>query len=170
MAAVLGIDAVWTPSNPSGVALVCTNPDGRWECVALAPSYDAFICNDVRWDQRPKGGNLELGLLLEVAKQRLAGERVTVIAVDMPISKTRITEPREADKAISRKFGGRKKCGAFSSSPSIPGPISEQLRESLNHLDYRLAVRHPDIYTAIEVYPHPALFVSWTVIVEFPTK
>ena len=39
---VLGIDAAWTAHNPSGVALVQRATEG-WECLALAPSYDAFL-------------------------------------------------------------------------------------------------------------------------------
>ena len=62
MASVLGIDAAWTTNKPSGVALIRTNPgDGRWEYVAVAPSYDAFIeaalGHDVQWDERPKAGS-----------------------------------------------------------------------------------------------------------------
>ena len=39
---VLGIDAAWTAHNPSGVALVQRAAEG-WQCLALAPSYDAFL-------------------------------------------------------------------------------------------------------------------------------
>ena len=41
-ALVLGIDAAWTAHNPSGVALVQRAAEG-WQCMALAPSYDAFL-------------------------------------------------------------------------------------------------------------------------------
>ena len=41
-ALVLGIDAAWTAHNPSGVALVQRAEQG-WRCLALAPSYDAFL-------------------------------------------------------------------------------------------------------------------------------
>ena len=160
MTSVLGIDAAWTAHNPSGVALVRTNPDQRWECVALAPSYDAFVeiagGNTVRWDERPKGGNPEPERLLRAAEQRLGGERVTVVSVDMPISRAPITRRREADKAISRAFG-RNGCGTHTPNATRPGAISAQLRESLASLGYTLAVSEPDTCTVIEVYPHPAL-------------
>ena len=160
MASVLGIDAAWTARNPSGVALVRTNPDQRWKCVALAPSYDAFVavaeCNTVRRDERPRGGNPEPERLLWAAKQLLGGERVTVVSVDMPISRVPIVGRREADRAISREFG-RYRCGAYTPSATRPGAISDQLRKSLASLGYRLAVSEPDTCTVMEAYPHPAL-------------
>ena len=160
MASVLGIDAAWTAHNPSGVALVRTNPDQRWECVALAPSYDAFVSvadgNSVRWDERPTGGKPEPERLLGAAEQLLGGERVTVVSVDMPLSTAPITERRAADRAISREFG-RYGCGTHTPSDDRPGALSDQLRESLASLGYRLAVSEPDTCTVIEVYPHPAL-------------
>ena len=164
MTSVLGIDAAWTAHNPSGVALVRTNPDQRWVCVALAPSYDAFveiaggndIHNDVRWDERPRGGNPKPERLLRAAKQLLGGERVTIVSVDMPIANIPITGRRESDRAISREFG-RYGCGTHTPSATRPGAISDQLRESLASLSYRLAVSEPDTCTVIEVYPHPAL-------------
>ncbi len=160
MTSVLGIDAAWTDRNPSGVALVRTNPNQGWECVALAPSYDAFValaeCNPVRWDERPAGGKPEPERLLGAAEQLLGGERVTVVSVDMPLSTAPITERRAADRAISREFGGNG-CGTHTPNATRPGVISEELRESLTSLGYRLAVSEPDTCTVIEVYPHPAL-------------
>ncbi|MCK6548007.1 hypothetical protein L6R52_19305 [Myxococcota bacterium] len=41
MSWVLGIDAAWTASEPSGVALV-GQVDGRWRCAGLAPSDSEF--------------------------------------------------------------------------------------------------------------------------------
>lgn len=42
MTTVLGIDAAWSATNPSGVALV-SRQGGRWTCRALAPSYRSFL-------------------------------------------------------------------------------------------------------------------------------
>ena len=160
MTSVLGIDAAWTAHNPSGVALVRTNPNQGWECVALAPSYDAFAalseCNPVQWDERPSVGKPKPKRLLETAGKLLGGEQVTVVSVDMPLSNTRITGRREADRAISREFG-RFGGGAHTPSATRPGVISEELRESLAGLGYRLAVSEREAGAVIEVYPHPAL-------------
>lgn len=40
---VLGIDAAWTATQPSGVALVRRDADGKGQCLALAPSYASFL-------------------------------------------------------------------------------------------------------------------------------
>ena len=160
MTSVLGIDAAWTAGEPSGVALICAGSDRRWECVALAPSYESFIGiadgNAAQWSQPPKAGCPEPEGLLKAAERLLGGERVTVVAVDMPLSFERITKRREADRAISRMFGGMG-CGTHSPSATRPGGISDNLRESLDSLGYGLAVSKPDASTVVEVYPHPAL-------------
>ena len=39
---VIGIDAAWSTQNHSGAALMQRKTKG-WQCLALAPSYDAFI-------------------------------------------------------------------------------------------------------------------------------
>jgi hypothetical protein len=39
---ILAIDAAWTATQPSGVALVQHRGSG-WHCIALAPSYQSFI-------------------------------------------------------------------------------------------------------------------------------
>ena len=160
MTSILGIDAAWTAHNPSGVALIRTDADGRWECVALAPSYGAFIDlarrNSIRWDQRQKGSSPEPERLLKAAEQLLGGEQVTVVSVDMPMSLEPIIGRREADRRISEAFGA-KGCSAYTPSSARPGAISDQLRESLGSLGYRLALSESKASTAIEVYPHPAL-------------
>ena len=160
MSAILGIDAAWTAGEPSGVALIRTTQEGSWECVELASSYDAFIESAsgyaVRWDERPKGGSPEPDRLLRAAKQLLDGERVTVVAIDMPLSLEPITGRRRADNAISEAFGA-KGCSTHTPSSTRPGAISDELRKSLAGLGYGLAVSKPGAATVIEVYPHPAL-------------
>ena len=168
MQAVLGIDAAWTTHNPSGVALIRTDSNGRWKFVAVAPSYDAFIKladgNNVQWDMKPKAGAPEPKHLLEAAKKLLGGEKVTVVSVDMPLSYEPITQRRKSDKLISQGFGG-KKCGTHSPNEDRPGKISDQLRKCLDGLGYPLAVRRPAKTQenagvrreTIEVYPHTGL-------------
>lgn len=166
MTAVLGIDAAWSAKNPSGVALIKTKDDGRWEFVDVAPSYDSFIALadgiPIDWGDRLTGGNLaaRINQLLTTATELLGGERVTVIAVDMPLSREPIQGRRVADDAISREFGGR---GCGTHSPTVMGSgIADRLCHILADLGYPLAVNRPDgaplEYPAtIEVYPHPAL-------------
>ena len=165
MTSVLGIDAAWTAGNPSGVALVRFQPELGWECIAIAPSYPAFIslagedavgwAHPDNWGNPVRGGVPEPALLLEAA-ELLSGEPVSVVSVDMPLSNTPITGRRECDNVVSRNFGG-KGCGTHSPINGRPGEISVQLRELLAGLGYRLEVSEPGEYTVIEVYPHPAL-------------
>lgn len=161
MPSVLGVDAAWSDSEPSGVALIRTRSDGCWECVELAPSYDSFIGiadgNDFQWiGGKIQGSRPDPKCLLGAAERLLDHERVSIVSVDMPLSSEPITGRRKADNAISRKFGG-KGCGTHSPSSARPGKISDQLRKSLASLGYRHAVSEPTTDTVIEAYPHPAL-------------
>ena len=58
---VLGIDAAWTAHHPSGVALVQRTTTG-WSCLAVVPSYEAFIAqaSGRAWDpgQKATGSSL----------------------------------------------------------------------------------------------------------------
>ncbi|MDA0258842.1 MAG: DUF429 domain-containing protein, partial [Cyanobacteria bacterium] len=73
---VLGIDAAWTAHNPSGVALLQRAAEG-WQCLALAPSYDAFLALAAGqpWDgsQKAQGSEPNPAALLEACPQ-LAGQ------------------------------------------------------------------------------------------------
>ena len=123
---MLGVDAAWTDRNPSGVALIRAGPDGSWECVALAPSYDSFVelaaGNPVRWQDPTTTVRFDPEELLGAAERLLGGERVTVVSVDMPLSNVDIVGRREADNAISRAFGGRG-CGTHSPNLDRPGRV-----------------------------------------------
>lgn len=134
MPAVLGIDAAWVERNPSGVALIRENAGGVWEFVAVAPSYAAFIGiangQEVRWDITPTGGAPEPGRLLGAAENLLDGERVTVVAVDMPLSNIPITRLRCADAAINREFRSRW-CGVYTPTPTNPGRCPRNFAETL---------------------------------------
>lgn len=164
LGAVLGIDAAWSYKHPSGVALIRAKDDGHWEFVAVAPSYDSFtalaVGRPVQWDNTPKGSVPEMECLLTAATKLLDGERVTVVAVDMPLSLDEpITGRRECDRAIAVAFGARG-CSPHSPNAARPGQISYQLRADLERLGYPLAVNNRDGIIApatIEVYPHPAL-------------
>ena len=52
---VLGIDAAWTAHQPSGIALLQNTATG-WSCMAVAPSYEAFIdqASGQSWDPQQK--------------------------------------------------------------------------------------------------------------------
>jgi predicted RNase H-like nuclease len=160
--AVLGVDAAWTENNPSGVALV-NFVRKKWECVALAPSYAQFLAFskgiEIDWDETPSGGEAPVEELIDGCRILLGGQEVTVVAVDMPISRAAITKRRAADNAISKEFGA-KKCSTHSPSPNRPGPVSRRFSEGFVALGYNLTTttdQHISGKSLIEVYPHPAL-------------
>lgn len=157
---ILGIDAAWTATGSSGVALVDTD-DGPLRVVAVAPSYSGFISqSDDSARSRPgrqASGQRQIGELLDAA-ERLARKPVEVIVVDMPLSHDPITGRRSADQAISSTFGSRG-CSTHSPSTERPGPISDKLREIAGQLGYSLITTSEQHATKalIETYPHPAI-------------
>ena len=83
---ILAIDAAWTASQPSGVALV-QQLGNRWHCIALTPSYRSFIetATGIATDwtvSRFPGSEPDIPRLLEAA-ERLAGRSVDLVTLDM---------------------------------------------------------------------------------------
>ncbi|HEV2364435.1 MAG TPA: DUF429 domain-containing protein [Caulobacteraceae bacterium] len=152
MTAVLGIDAAWSDRNPSGVALAAAGADG-WRLLAVSASYDDFLG---RGGDRPRGRPAPVAELLARARE-LAGEAVSLVAVDMPLSLDPIGGYRASDRALSQVFGSMK-CATRPPSARSPGPVSDSLRADCQAAGYPLAVGPPVAARAlIEVYPHPAL-------------
>jgi len=157
---VLGIDAAWTAHQPSGVSLVQRHGE-RWQCLALAPSYASFIALadgiPLDWAARAKGSNPDMVELLRAA-ERMSGGRVDLIAFDMPLSKEPIGNRREADREVSRIFGGRG-CAVHSPTAKRPGAIADGIRQQLEEIGYHLQAADDQAGAAglIEVYPHVAL-------------
>ena len=157
---VLGIDAAWTSHQPSGISLAQKTATG-WSCLAVAPSYEAFIglASGQAWDpqQKATGGRPSPAELLQASKQ-LAGEDVSCVSVDMPLATTPITSRRAADTAISSRFGP-KGCAVHSPSAERPGAIADQLRADFAALGYPLHTNRSkqNAPALIECYPHVAL-------------
>ncbi len=76
MTAVMGIDAAWTVTNPSGVALV-EQSGARWRCVALSPSYSGFYDlargQAVEWNVTHTGEHPRPDHLLMAAQGMIGG-------------------------------------------------------------------------------------------------
>jgi len=152
--AVLGIDAAWTGTEPSGVALIAREGE-RWRCVRVGPSYGAFCQGD--WPSRPQGEPIDVAALLRACQQMMDGCVPTVIAVDMPTSRVEITTRRFADNAVSRAFG-HAGCSTHSPDQLRPGRVGRRLLEGFNAAGYPLATtKSPTRSAVIEVYPHVAL-------------
>lgn len=163
MRTVLGIDAAWTLTNPSGVALAVENQNS-WRVVAAATSYQRFhALADVGLvaEERPTGSSPNACALLASASV-LSGRPVDLVAIDMPLARSPIVGRRNSDNAVSKAYGGRS-CGTHSPSADRPGRISDDLRESFEVVGYPLRTDYPlrtnaaSLVGVIEVYPHPAL-------------
>ena len=156
--AVLGVDAAWTLTEPSGVALVVAQTPGSWRLVASAPSYQHFLA---RVDQslarqaRPSGSKPDPEALLQAAAN-LAGRAVDLVAVDMPLSLSPIIARRASDNAVSQGYGARH-ASTHTPSATRPGPISDELRVGFDRAGYPLQTKRITAPGLIEVYPHPAL-------------
>lgn len=162
MHAILAIDAAWTATEPSGVALLAKTR-GRWHCRAVAPSYAQFETLadgvPVDWTQRPRGSRPDLDRLLAASERLLGAARVDLIAADMPLSLQPITARRAADTAVSRAFGARG-CAVHSPSATRPGPVADALRAAAAGRGFPLATTAIPVGATpalLEVYPHPAL-------------
>lgn len=158
MGVVLGIDAAWTATRPSGVALVADDGDG-WTLRAVAPSYAAFLAaaDDAPPSGTPSGAAPDVPALLAAAA-RIAGRPVDLVAIDMPLARTPIVARRPSDDAIARAFG-RWHCATHSPSADRPGALSDRLRAELAVAGYPLRTDGAARGGLIEVYPHPALVI-----------
>ncbi len=162
MTLILAIDAAWTATEPSGVALVASHAEG-WRCIAVAPSYDSFLAlsagKSVDWTQpRFSGSAPDVHRLLDGA-QRLANAPVDLLTVDMPIATIPIRGRRVADDKVSREFGGRG-CSTHTPSPTRPGQLGLDLSNAFAAEGFPIATRVTKVALAhrlLEVYPHPAL-------------
>lgn len=163
MTTILALDAAWTASEPSGVALVEGNQDVGWRCVAVAPSYHEFFAQaegkETDWLSGKFGGAPpDVARLLETARS-LAGGPVDLITLDMPVATASFSSRRVADDAVSAEFGSRW-CSAHTPSLTRPGPLGARLSSAIRASGYELATTTTppaEINRLVEVYPHPAL-------------
>jgi predicted RNase H-like nuclease len=175
MRSVLGIDAAWSAHAPSGVALIAEDERG-WRCVAVAPSYESFVGlsgrRPVNWSQKRAGASPDAPELIAACQELLNGNAPTVVAVDMPLGKVRITRRRVADDEISRKFGAEG-CSTHTPSTERPGKIGEAISEGFLSNGFHLATtdaKRGESHTLIEVYPHPAIVALLGVHYRFAYK
>lgn len=162
MRAVIGIDAAWTATQPSGLAL-CVERGGTWCCEAVAPSYADFVAlgegQRIDWGRaRVRGGAPDPALVLQAARALAPQASIEAVALDLPLARGPITGRREADQAVSRAYGSRH-CGTHSPSGTRPGAISSAIRDGFQAAGFRLATAaaRPDGPAILEVYPHTAL-------------
>jgi predicted RNase H-like nuclease len=160
MALVLGIDAAWTASGSSSVALMQHDQSGR-KVLEVASSYESFIAhaeNAGAVDSiRPRDGVPDVPRLLKAAA-KIGRKSVDVVAIDMPMSLEVISRRREADNAIARAFGAAG-AGTHTVNADRPGPFGKAIVDAFLAEGYSLATASvPTVRPAlIEVFPLAAL-------------
>ncbi|WP_234189196.1 DUF429 domain-containing protein [Shinella sp. NM-101] len=157
MTTILGIDAAWTTSQPSGVALVSSTA-GNWRLIFAGSSYRHLLDHGNESpisNSRPFGSVAEPAALLAAAEET-AQAPVDLVAVDMPLSLGPITARRVSDDLVSAAYGARH-CSTHTPSAIRPGKISDDLRGGFERCGYRLLTKEVGVPGLLEVYPHPAL-------------
>lgn len=145
---VLGIDAAWTATNPSGIALA-GRTGSAWHLIAAAASAKEFV--------GLADGGMGIGPEALIATARhLAGKAPDLVTVDMPMMDAPIVARRTADNAVNRAYSGR---GAGTHSPTLdrPGEVGRALEAGLSAAGYPLATLDVRPPCRVEIYPHPAL-------------
>ncbi len=158
MRVVLGIDAAWTNSQPSGVAVALNSGTG-WCLRAVAPSYQRFhaLARGEVPSERPLTGFEPNALDLLASATMLCGSGPDLVAIDMPLSRKPITSRRASDDAVSRAYGSRH-CSTHTPNTVRPGRISDELTEGFGAAGYPLlTLANAEPPGLVEVYPHPAL-------------
>jgi predicted RNase H-like nuclease len=156
---ILGIDAAWTKTGSSGVALL-EYTSGRCHFIACAPSYESFIAysygKQIDW-RKPSASALDVSKLIDAAT-RLGRGSIEVLAIDMPVASKRISSRRLADQEISIKFGS---AWAATHSPSVgrPGAYGHSIAKQSKLAGFQLVTKQvsPAERSLIEVYPLAAL-------------
>lgn len=164
MQAILAIDAAWTETGGSGVALLAKG--GRsWQCQALAPGYGAFLelANGaaVNWGAKPRGGLPDPAALLGASRRLLGDRSPDLVTVDMPVATVPIAGRREADQRISKKYG-QAGCSTHTPSRRRPGALGAAFAKCFSCAGFALATTTTAaqiVPRLVEVYPHPALLV-----------
>ncbi len=166
---ILGVDAAWTFHNPSGVALLEVNAGARPQLVPLARSYSEFLQGEICWDEPAKVSPPQLPKLLEYCQTHYGN--VQVVALDIPIGPQPVRSYREADRAVTRKYGGRG-ASVHSPTPERPGIVADLLYQQLTEAGFRWAGLSPvtNRPSFLEVYPHIAIIELFGYSYRLPYK
>ncbi|MDW7674914.1 MAG: DUF429 domain-containing protein [Bacillota bacterium] len=147
---ILGIDAAWSTKNPSGVALLESNPNQQPKLIKVGRSYEEFQNGLVNLDLKVTGSFPSFSELLEPIP------RPIIIALDIPMAPFLIEGRREVDQALSREYG-RYKAAVHSPTKDRPGIIATAIFEQLKNLGYQWAIDYKHENVFFEVYPHASI-------------
>lgn len=125
---------------------------------AAASSYVSFLAYNADMPvlaDRPRGSVAEASALLASA-EALAGCKISLVAIDMPLSHQPIIARRTSDNLVSSAYGSRQ-CGTHTPNAIRPGEVSDHLKMGFERAGYPLLTREISSPGLLEVYPHPAL-------------
>jgi len=172
--ALLGIDAAWTDSNPSGMALIRPGMH-RPRLARSARSYgEACELAEGSWPDwlapTPVAADALSDALTAWGPVRLA-------AVDMPLGRSPITGRRLADNALSSAYGARK-AAVHSPSTERPGVVGLAVHGALEQAGLSLltiaANAEPVTISPgrwfFETYPHAAIIELLRISRRLPYK
>ncbi len=155
---VLGVDSAWTSRRNSAVALIKVGPKGRTVCVGR--SYCEFVAalqeSAPNWLEKPEHDG-DFRVILDALCEE--GIHPRAIALDLPLSRARITGRRVADQEISKAYGA-KGAAAYTPTKNRPGKISQDTFSALQKIGYQFAganVSPGQKPVFLETYPHPAI-------------
>ena len=154
---LLGIDAAWTATNPTGLALL--RPEGdRPRLLRIARSYDEAAAlgegQAPDWLAPVKVGPDALPDVLA------SWGPVALAAVDMPLARSPITGRRPADTAVSSAYGARK-AAVHSPSAERPGAVGVQLHKALEQAGLSLLTTLTTLTTSESASASPAPEGQW---------
>ncbi len=134
---ILGIDAAWTATQPSGIALVSSEASGARDLCRVIYGHLIDHAAGRIPSLRPSGSVAEAAGVLAAAEQ-IARAPIDLVAVDMPLSLQTIAERRVSDNLFRSLW--RCAIAAPTRRSSIrPGRISDNLRTGFAQCGYNAA-------------------------------
>jgi len=165
---ILGVDAAWTESEPSGVALLGVKRGRKPQLIRVGRAYGEFSqWGRIDWDKRVDGAMPRMDALVGDCAGK--GYPISVVALDIPLSPETITGRRTADNLISRRYGSRK-ASTHSPTEGRPGDVSAMIFTQLTLAGFSWAFSQLGEATFIEVYPHPAIIELFRLAERLPYK
>lgn len=134
---------------------------GAWRCIRASPSRRSFVAGGITTAAalagKPAPDDIPLADVLATACALAGVATVSVLAVDMPLSRIPVLARRPADTLVSRAYGSRG-CAVHSPTPARPGPLAARIRDEAHACGLPLVTQgSPQVPALIEVYPHVSL-------------
>ncbi len=111
--------------NPSGVALIKCDNNGRPKLIRAGRSYDEFLRGNINWQEKVSGSLPNLEDIFSCCPS------VDIAALDLPLAPLEIVGRREVDQALSKAYA-KFKAATHSPVPGRPGKLSKRVFNQLS--------------------------------------